>query len=269
MMDFSKHLDYDIMNHCRHQFIYGYNGEDRKQFLKKMVDNYPVALDSNNPVSIYLNNISLPKIISSLKLDKIMLLTLSREYFNFSIITSIIDITLKQVDVKDLSKRAIKLLEGMNSLYLKDNDLKVVTLQELRDMLRKIQNVYKEVYQKYNSSGKISSDIIGQLPITFIDLNLFIRYYKEMLGHKSFIGLVIDQQTPICLKSQQVINGLIGSRINKYISMKVACEPSEWETHVDLNGTYIENVHDYGIVEFDNSYKEHLKKLKSKRTLIY
>lgn len=59
------------------------------------------------------------------------------------------------------------------------------------------------------------------------------------------------------------INGYVTRRINSDISMKVACDPNEWMTYYDTTGILAENVHDYGVIELDNSlqiYTEQLKK---------
>ena len=65
------------------------------------------------------------------------------------------------------------------------------------------------------------------------------------------------------VKSKQAINSLVVSRIMD-ISMKIACQPDEWKMYYDLNGTLIEYIHDYNIVQFDDSYNEYMKKNKGK-----
>ena len=58
---------------------------------------------------------------------------------------------------------------------------------------------------------------------------------------------------------------MVGKRINADISMKVACQPGEWETYYDLSGQFVQCVHDYGVVELDDSLNQYVKKRKSER----
>lgn len=256
-----KHLQNTIMGQNRHQFIWGYDGFLRRQFLKDMVNSYPINIDGSKPIGIYLDCVGLPKVKNHSELDKMVLLMMSREYCYFSIVSCIINETLRQLDKKDIAKRAKELLDMFNRFYLGNSEAKVNNLQELRQLVEDTKNVYYSEYNKYVRSG-ILNDFVNDMPLVFIDLNNFVEYYKKMINNNSFIGIVVDHQTPIIIKSQQAINQLIGLRINKNISMKVACKPNGWETFVALNGTYIESIHDYGTVEFDNSYKEHIKHIK-------
>ena len=54
---------------------------------------------------------------------------------------------------------------------------------------------------------------------------------------------------------------LMSSRINGDISVKVVTEPDAWATFITSNGVFVEYMHDYGIIELDNSYKNDMKKL--------
>ena len=85
-----------------------------------------------------------------------------------------------------------------------------------------------------------------------------------MINNKSYIGVIIDQQEPIVVKSKQASNSLAASRINADILMKIVCQQDEWKMYYDLNGTLIEYIHDYNIVQFDDSYNEYMKKNKGK-----
>ena len=103
------------------------------------------------------------------------------------------------------------------------------------------------------------------LPIRFMELDSFMHYYKKLLNNKSYFSVIVDQQSPISSLSKRAINDVVGKRINADISMKVACQPDEWETYYDLNGQIVEAVHDYGVVELDDSLSQYVKKRRIER----
>ena len=43
------------MEQSRHQFIYSYNDDRIKQFLQKLENKYPIVMNCNAPMCIYLN----------------------------------------------------------------------------------------------------------------------------------------------------------------------------------------------------------------------
>ena len=63
------------------------------------------------------------------------------------------------------------------------------------------------------------------------------------------------------LVSHQAINGFVTRRCNGDLSIKVATNPASWPTFYDLNGTLAENIHDYGTIETDDSYKVYTKQI--------
>lgn len=260
------HLQSIIMEQSRHQFIYGYNGDERKTFLKQTADNYPIIIGEDKPIGIYLDNIGLPKLASPENLDQIALTRFGQEYCDFSIIISIIDRTLRQFDNNILKELSTDLLNYINRIYLRDLSIKISDLQDLRSVLDESRNLYNEEYQKYMTTGMLNN-FVSRLKIPFISLNPFIIQYKEMIENEAYIAVIIDHQMPISITSQQAINNWIGSRINANLSIKVACEPDGWESYVSHNGVYIERVHDYGVVDFDDSYDKYRKNLEIKRNL--
>ena len=250
------------MGQSRHQFIYGFKGQERADFLKATALSYPVDLDKSNPVGIYIDNIGLPEIKDiTVELDDITLSALSREYCYFSIASKIMDTIMEQVDNKDLFSRESKFLDNINRLFINKFHKPIEDLKVLRTILVEAKQAYYFEYEKFVACGELK-DFTINLPISFMMLEWFIEYSKKMLNTSSYFGIIIDYQSPISIKSQQAINSLIGSRINSDLSIKVACEPLEWKSHYDFNGNPIQSVHDYGTVEIDDCYKEHMKKLK-------
>lgn len=63
------------------------------------------------------------------------------------------------------------------------------------------------------------------------------------------------------LESYKAINNLIGSRINRDVSVNILTEPDTWKTYVDQQGQFIESTHDYENVEYDDSSRKHLMKM--------
>lgn len=42
--------------------------------------------------------------------------------------------------------------------------------------------------------------------------------------------------------------------------MKIATDMEKWPTYTDLNGYFVEHIHDYSIIELDDSYRKTLDK---------
>lgn len=59
-------MEEQIMSHKFHEFLYGYNTEERTNFLKEMEKNYPIAYGEDVPIGIYLK----PYGISTCERDK-------------------------------------------------------------------------------------------------------------------------------------------------------------------------------------------------------
>ena len=109
--------------------------------------------------------------------------------------------------------------------------------------------------------GNVDTIPIMEIPIPFIQLEMVIKDIKELLNIGSYFGIILDKKEPLTYNSTRSVNDLIGSRINKDLSIKVATEPNDWDSYIGNNGQYIEYPHDYGIVELDSSNQEFMKKL--------
>lgn len=57
----STNLKEQIMESNRHQFIYGYDGEERTKFLQSLETDYPISINMSNPMAIYMKDYSLSK----------------------------------------------------------------------------------------------------------------------------------------------------------------------------------------------------------------
>lgn len=256
-----EYLKNEIIGQSRHQFIYGYNNEERKSFIKELDNDFPIKIDSNLPMTIYLNEFGLPNIpINNSELDLNKIDILSREYLSFSIACSILLKSKENIGF-DLTERIEKLLTIINKYYKNSNYPNILSLDDLINVLEQSKDFYKVYYIDYLKNG-IEDKSINDIVLPFLQLESFVSQYKKVLNNTSYFSVIIDKCDDIAASSTKAINLLIGSRINKDISMKIVLEPNMWETYFDLNGQFVESIHDYGIVELDNSHREHVKKLK-------
>ena len=248
----------EIIGQSRHQFIYGENGERREEILKGIVNDNPIVCDVNEPGSIYLDNNYLVGGESVYQLDSYRKLAIAREQFSFAVCGKLLEEALSL----DINARSDEFLSRMNRLFV-DNGQSIDDLSSLVRVLNQTRDFYRDGYKTYLETGVFPS--LEGLPIRFMELDSFMHYYKKLLNNKSYFSVIVDQQSPISSLSKRAINDVVGKRINADISMKVACQPDEWETYYDLNGQIVEAVHDYGVVELDDSLSQYVKKRRIER----
>ena len=85
---------------------------------------------------------------------------------------------------------------------------------------------------------------------------LILRRYKE-LDIDAIYDIITDKRLSTYIKFPELTKEQELECIKEWIE-----EPDDWETYRDLNGRLIEVVHDYGTIELDESYEEHMKTLK-------
>lgn len=257
-----EYLQHVIMDQSRHQFIHGYDGIQRKQFLENMASHYPIVLDKESPMSIYVTEFGLPKIStcnSDLSKNKIDLI--SSEFLHFSIASDILLKAKATNDVTMLNERIKKLIETLNKCSINKDYASIIDINDLIRILLQSKEFYKKCYIEYYGSGTETMSI-NDIALPFLQFDMFIRQLKSAINNESYFGIIIDKQNDIALSSTRAINDLVGGRINKDISMKIATEPDRWDSYRDSNGQIIESIHDYGTVELDDSQFQYLKRLK-------
>ena len=248
----------EIIGQSRHQFIYGENGKRREEMLRGVVNDNPIVCDINEPGSIYLGDDYLSGGESVYQLDSYRKLAIARENFNFAVCGKLLDEALSL----DVNARSDEFLDRMNRLFV-DSGQSIDDLSTLVKVLYQARDFYRDGYKTYLETGVFPS--LEGLPIRFMELDSFMHYYKKLLNNKSYFSVIVDQQSPISSLSKRAINDVVGKRINADISMKVACQPDEWETYYDLSGQFVQDVHDYGVVELDNSFSQYVKKRRFER----
>lgn len=259
-----NYLKHEIMEQSRHQFIYGYNGAQRKQFLKHIADQYPIILDNDLPMAVYVGKYGLPKVEPfNDGIDKSKINIISKEFLYLSIVSDIFSRISEANNLDLLNERLKKIIELLNKYSMNKQHPSVIDLTDLIQVLNKSKELYKKYYLEYYGKGQETISI-QDIPLPFIQFDFFIKELKSALNNNSYFGIIIDNQEDIAIFSTQAINSLVGSRINKDISMKVATEPDGWDSYSCQNGQLIESVHDYGTVELDESLTHHIKSLKRK-----
>ena len=251
-----EYLKSEIVDQSRHQFVYGYANPYRSEFLKSLEDDYPVVADSDKPVAVYLESFGLPNMDLKVK-NKYYLQTMANEYFQFLVASRLMEkaINSKTDNLNDRFERLISLSNRVNNT----GSLKVETVQDLLRELKKSRDFYYQAYIDY-INGKIESIPIGELAIPFLQLEMFVSQFKSAMNMDSHICLMLDNNDDYLTYSIQTVNNFVGSRINGDISMKVVTEPDGWKTYRDINGQFVEAIHDYGDVQLDDSYDVYMDK---------
>lgn len=248
----------DSVMEMRHHFIYGKDKVEREEKLRGIEINNPIVLDQNKPMGIYLDTIGFPNMgIDNKKIDKHMLDLFAQEYFGFVLWDNLLDRFRESVDIDKEKMRVSDFLERMSKMD--GNHSK--TIEDYARAIKTSRNAFLEAYMIYVETGEIIP-FTEKLEVPFIMIEHAVRKFKEMLNNKSFFAVIADNKEVISVCSCKAINNLVCSRINGDISMNVATEPDSWKTYYASNGQLAEYVHDYGVIELDNSLNEYVKKIK-------
>lgn len=253
-----------IMEIDRHQFIYGYNTEERHRFLTELESAYQILSDSNKPIAIYMKDFSLPlSKPTNETINSGTVRLIANEFLDFSISENIIRRILKQEKLNTSMSKINDLLERINRLYGNKKHQQARSLEELKNILEESRKIYSKYYIEYLQGDQSWFDY-DSLRMPFINATDVARKTKEALNITSYYGLIFEIDERMPLVSYQAINGFVTRRCNGDLSIKVATAPAVWPTFYDLNGALAENIHDYGTVETDDSYKVYTKQIQIK-----
>ncbi len=252
-------LENSVME-MRHHFIYGRDGETREEQLKSIVTNNPIVLDRNIPMGIYLDTIGFPRLNSDIKeLDNEKLDLFAHEYFSFVLWDNLLSKFRNDVDLEKEKIRIEKFLERISGL----DGHRSKTIEEYARVIKNSRDAFLEAYIKYVKTGEVDT-FADKLEVPFIMVEYSVKKFKEMLNNSSFFAVIVDSKGKLSRNSCRAINNLVCSRINADISMNVATEPENWVTYYAQNGQMAEYVHDYGVIELDDSLNEYVKRYKLK-----
>lgn len=259
----NEYMKNSIVTHTWHEFLYGCNSLERKEFLGSMVSDYPIMFDSSEPAAVYVDDFILPKTESSQNVDRYRVQATAREYCSFTLAAALVEQTIRQNELEKLNQRLTKFIRDVNRLFVSNDDMAINNIEELRKALLISKQFYKENYEILMSTGEFLGDF-STLPISFMDFGMFAGAYKRGLGRTSHLAMILDFQSSGAIVSQQAVNGLITRRMAGDAAIKVVCEPGEWKSYTDLSGMLAEDVHDYSTVDLDGSYGEYIKNLRMK-----
>ena len=165
--------------------------------------------------------------------------------------------------VADIPAEFVKRIIQFFSYFSKN---KHSNIAELVESIKSGKEFWSSFYYSYLTTGddKEFDKKTSCLDIVFAPfLDRFAQVVLEASNNNAFFQLVLDRKKEISIYSVQSINSLIGSRINGEMNIKVACECDEWESAWDGCGNVAEYVHDYTILELDNSLQTSFKEEES------
>ena len=259
----NKIMEEQIMSHKFHEFLYGYNTEKRTNFLKGMEKHYPIIYGEDVPMGIYLEPYGISnceRVKEIVDKDKSLMLGISaREYLKNLIAYNLIThIENNSIVMGHIEKEMIDFLNG----YQFDREEKVVSVQDYLKELRETLNICQENYNCVLLNGTAHPKMYD-FPSDFYDIEWLVKKLKKILNNSEQFNIIVDYRNPIVLESAKAIMSIVSSRCAGTICMKIATESEDWATYSDLNGTFVEHIHDYSITELDDSYRKTLdKKLK-------
>ena len=237
----NEYMKSAIVTHAWHEFLYGTNNEERKNFLDGMASDYPIKLDNNDSAVVYVDDFSLPKVDKRMNPLDMRVNSVAREYCSFTLVAAMVEQTIRQNDLVLLNEKLSRFIKSANRLFVTDEDMSISDIQSLRDALIAGKNFYLENYTKLMETGIWHGDF-GTIPISFMDFSTFVTSYKRALGRSGHFVIILDYAGTGAIVSQQAVNSLITKRIAGDASIKVVCQPEEWKSYTDLNGMLAEDV---------------------------
>ncbi len=250
-----RYIEQKILGQSRHQIIYGEDAKEKDKLINNLLDDYPVKPDSYSPIAVKVEDFALDINKRNIEqVDRNHLALINREYLLFQVVYHILKRIKNEIGIKECNLRSKKLLTRVNEILIKNEDNFVKDFNELIRNLEISCFTYRELWNRYLTTGEKFYDFKG-VKIPFgSDLQFWLYFIKDALNNPAYFGIITDIESPISLTSQECLNDLVGSRINSDISMKIMLDPNNYLTSTDTMGNYVQLGHDYEIVELDDSY---------------
>lgn len=239
MVDLNKEI---ITERSWHKFIYADDKTKWKIFLKSLENDYPIVMDEDKPMAIYLDEIGCNKT----KREENKLAFYSSQYFNTLIFCNIFRRTFELYDSNTLNNRLEMLITFLNKIFKPQT-----SFNSVNDIYEEFQRIRK--YYEENILNGYSQ--INDLRINYLTWQMIVSKFKEGINNSSYFGIIVDKQHDLIIPSTKAINEFVGGRITNDLSMKVAISPNDWDTYTDFNGNFIENPHDYDTIDITDSLK--------------
>ncbi len=240
-MEYNQVLE-DIIMRPTHKFVYG-SMEERSKYLKKLAAIYRFDSDELAPVGVYIDDKGL-EACKNKACDKDKIEFFNSRYFEINTMYYILDKLIKELP-KDILKNITKdILRPFN--YTAKNSF--FSLEELRDELLKVKQIYLKEYKHYIETGNLNN-FLDELRIFMVLIDLTLDDLKRVMPNLAYISLFINKEYEYSTIYTQVINFYIGARSNGTLNINIGCNnPSEWPNLVDLNRNHIQYIHDFDIV---------------------
>lgn len=245
-MEYSKNIN-EIIMRSRHKFVYG-SAEEREAFFKKLTQEYAFSLTKEGPVGIYLKDDGLKDCYGNInrKLDSTSII---KRYFEALVAFNIIDNLLNSISRKDLGDKVLDLIYFFN---LSNRYCRFLSLEEIREELRREIEIYKESYDILLNTG-VYPNILKDVRLRYIMIDMLARRLKLILPNLERINLIIDKDSSYGKTYTKAINQYMNRRINEDISFTIGVKDfDDWPIYTDLRCEKIMFTHDYTIVKLDD-----------------
>lgn len=225
-----------------HMFVY--YGDESIGTLKKLKNEYPAKMNSDEPIVVYVKDKQLPKLDTKLKLDGYRINIFHEHYYELLIFLSIIDTIVNQIDNDKLNS----VFKGVFRLCSSISKRKINDVNTLRTLIIESMNMYREAYLEYMETGKC--DFYDKVPIPFVMMDSLVPLIKESINLKKHFSLMIEFDGDISIYTCRAINDYVASRCTGYLSMNVLLhDDSEWKSWYSNNGQFVECIHDYSVID--------------------
>ena len=237
-----------------HTIIHGADNARRTAFLKDIEERYPIE-PGNNPAVIYLDQFGFDYSdikLSSKESQKIYIMSL--RYLELCITAGILERTPNNRDLSDL-------INAPDGLFLEEG----VTIETIEDILKKIItsiDCYKEYYRYIN--GAKDKKPSNNITIKGINLNVFIRKYREVMGMQSHFAFILDPKQPISDHSVMAVDCLVRSIDSNNLSVNVAPYRNEWP-FFNISPSDKNPRDDFKYIDLDGSYQKTIGTFKQQK----